>query len=171
MLRVRAIMGPTQFSLKARVVMGAAASIYKCYPIGLRGFPTRQMIRCGKRASSPAKIDDSMADDRQHYLYQDKTLTVVYQSKLSYYWARKKSTGNIIKSRYGSPHIWQAAMHVRGEAGLGVCGMEGGAEREWEAKQEEKIKHLGQSFLAVHWQLQCFFVISICFSVPRAREQ
>lgn len=33
------IMGPTQFSLKARVVMAVAASIYKCYLISLRGFP------------------------------------------------------------------------------------------------------------------------------------
>ncbi len=78
-------MGPTQFSLKARVVMVVAASIYKCYLISLGGFPTRQMIRYGKRAPSPAKIDDSMLDDRQLYLYLDKALTVVYQSKLSYY--------------------------------------------------------------------------------------
>lgn len=79
------IMGPSQFSLKARVVIVVAASIYKCYLISLGGFPTRQTIRCGKRASSPAEIDDSMLDDRQLYLYQDKPLTVVYQSKLSYY--------------------------------------------------------------------------------------
>lgn len=78
-------MGPTQFSLKACVVMVVATSIYKCYLISLRGFPTRQMIRYGKRASSPAKIDESMLDDRQLYLYQDKALTAVYQSKLSYY--------------------------------------------------------------------------------------
>lgn len=78
-------MGPTQFSMKACVVMVVPASIHKSYLISLRGFPMRQMIRYGKRASSPAKIDDSMLDDRQLYLYQDKALTVVYQSKLSYY--------------------------------------------------------------------------------------
>lgn len=30
------------------------------------------MIRHSKRASSPAEIDDSMLNDRQDYLYQDK---------------------------------------------------------------------------------------------------
>lgn len=78
-------MGPTQFSLKASVVIVVAASIYKCYLISLRGFPMRQMIRYSKRASSPAKIDDSLLDDRQLYLYQDKVLAGLYQSKLSYY--------------------------------------------------------------------------------------
>lgn len=68
-------MGPTQFSLKACVVLVVPARIYKCYLISLRGFPMRQMIRYSKQASSPTKIDDSMLDDRQ-LLYQDKVLTV-----------------------------------------------------------------------------------------------
>ena len=85
LLSVQAIIGPTQFSLKACVVMVVAASTYKCYLISLRGFPTRQMIRYGTRASSPAKIDDSMLDDRQLYLYQDNVLAGLYQSKVSYY--------------------------------------------------------------------------------------
>lgn len=47
----------------------------------------RQMIRCGKRASSPAEIDDSMPGDRQLRLCRDTAPTVAYQSQLSYYWA------------------------------------------------------------------------------------
>lgn len=46
---------------------------------------TDDYCRYGKRASSPTEINASMLDDRQVYLYQDKMLTVVYQSKLSYY--------------------------------------------------------------------------------------
>lgn len=71
----------------------------------------------------------------------------------------KKGICNIIKSRYASLHIWQAAMRVQES--------EGGSRGEWE-REATKKKHSGQSFLAVWWQLQCFFVISICFSAPQA---
>lgn len=79
------IMGATQFSLKARVETVAALSVYKCYLIGLGGFPMRRAIRYSKQAPPAAQIDDSMLDDRQLYLYQDKVPTVAYQSKLSDY--------------------------------------------------------------------------------------
>lgn len=86
-LGIAKIMGVTQFSLKACVETVAALSVYKRYLIGLEGFPMRRAIRYSKQAPSAAKIDDSMPDDRQLYLYQDKVPAVEYQSKLSDYWA------------------------------------------------------------------------------------
>lgn len=79
------IMGAPQFSLKACVETVAALSVSKCFVIGLRGFPMRRAIRYSKQAPSAAKIDDSMPDDRQLYLYQDKVPAVAYQSKQSDY--------------------------------------------------------------------------------------
>lgn len=81
------IMEATQFSLKVCVETVAALSVSKCYLIGLGGFPMRRAIRYSKQAPSAAKIDDTMPDDRQLYLYQDKVPAVAYQSKLSDYWA------------------------------------------------------------------------------------
>lgn len=81
------IMGATQFFLQACVETVAAPSVYKHYLIGLGGFPMRRAIRYSKQAPSAAEIDDSMPDDRQLYLYQDKVPAVAYQSKLSDYWA------------------------------------------------------------------------------------
>lgn len=79
------IMGATQFSLKACVETVAPLSVSKCYLISLGGFPMRRAIRYSKQALSAAKIDDSMPDDRQLYLYQDKVPAVAFQSKLSDY--------------------------------------------------------------------------------------
>ena len=50
------IMGPTQFSLRACVMMVAAVSIYKCYLISLNGVPTRQMIRYSSKPHHQLKL-------------------------------------------------------------------------------------------------------------------
>lgn len=84
-LGIAKIIEATQFSLKACVETLAALSVSKCYLIGLGGFPMRRAIRYSKQALLAAKIDDSMLDDRQLYLYQDKVPAVAYQSKLSDY--------------------------------------------------------------------------------------
>lgn len=77
------------------------------------------MIRHSKRASSPAEIDDSMLNDRQDYLYQDKGADSCESIKTELLLSIKKAFCNIIKSRYGFRHIWQAAIQ-RGEREKGA---------------------------------------------------
>ena len=73
----------------------------------------RQAIRCSKRAPTPAKIDDSILDDRQLYLCPDKVLTVCVSIKIELLLSIKKGICEIIKCEHASLHIWQAAMRVK----------------------------------------------------------
>lgn len=163
LLWARAIMGPTPFSpasppdptvIRPCVVMVAAAGINKWYRISLGGFPTRQMIRHGKLASN-------------WWLSAGwQTTLFVSEAKRWQFCINQKGVIMEHKVRHLYYHWIQICLcsHL---AGSQAC--EGGVKGQRE--RQSKKKHLGQSFLAVSWQLQCFLVVSICFFAPPAREQ